>query len=71
MVNPYEELANAVVLQAVKDYRRAIKTGHQSLYITHREQTVRRWQMPSAKSLEPAKSIRGFQTMSTKSTISR
>ena len=29
MINPYEELANAVVLQAVKDYRQAISTNHQ------------------------------------------
>ena len=24
-MNPYEELANAIILQAVKDYRRALK----------------------------------------------
>lgn len=28
MISPYEELANAIVLQAVKDYRQALKKGH-------------------------------------------
>jgi len=26
MIDPYENLANAIVLQAVKDYRKALKT---------------------------------------------
>lgn len=25
-MNPYEELANAIILQAVKDYRKALRT---------------------------------------------
>ena len=28
MISPYEELANAIVLQAAKDYRQALKKGH-------------------------------------------
>jgi len=28
MTDPYEDLANAIVLQAAKDYRKALKTLH-------------------------------------------
>ena len=28
MIKPYEDLANGIVLQAVKDYRQALKKGH-------------------------------------------
>ena len=27
MIKPYEDLANGIVLQAVKDYRQAMKSG--------------------------------------------
>ena len=34
MIKPYEDLANGIVLQAVKDYRQAMKSGHQSMQVS-------------------------------------
>ncbi len=33
MIKPYEDLANGIVLQAVKDYRQAMKSGHQAMQV--------------------------------------
>ena len=34
MIKPYEDLANGIVLQAVKDYRQAMKSGHQAMQVS-------------------------------------
>ena len=31
MIDPYENLANGIILLAVSDYRRAMKRGHQEM----------------------------------------
>lgn len=40
-MNPYEELANAIVLQAVKDYRQALQAL--SLYPSNTSAQSQRW----------------------------
>ena len=60
MIDPYEKLANGIILLAVSDYRQAMKRGHQEMQ-TSIERFFRSDWFGELTALNPARLIQRLQ----------